>query len=248
MVLGIAQRCSPPPSAWSRHSGRGLHLARAITGYRQNGGRLGRHRTAGCRDLDVRRAVRHPAAQQRGERAAGSVVKLGDVMASKIKEGGGDDLEENSEINVTLFIDVMLVLLIIFMVAAPLATVDIVDLPSCRPADTARGQAGLHDAEKDLRSRPATARSAATLSVRNLDAVTEGNKDTRILLRADKAVDYGSVMDVMNLLRGAGYAKIALSAWKAHRRNTMIRRALTGAPPFERPPKDYLRPLCIRRR
>ena len=43
-----------------------------------------------------------------------------------------------------------------------------------------------------------------------LDAVTEGNKDTRILLRADKAVDYGSVMDVMNLLRGAGYAKIAL--------------------------------------
>ena len=43
-----------------------------------------------------------------------------------------------------------------------------------------------------------------------IDAVTEGNKDARILLRADKAVDYGSVMDVMNLLRGAGYAKIAL--------------------------------------
>ena len=43
-----------------------------------------------------------------------------------------------------------------------------------------------------------------------LDEVTDGNKDTRILLRADKAVDYGNVMDVMNLLRAAGYAKIAL--------------------------------------
>ena len=43
-----------------------------------------------------------------------------------------------------------------------------------------------------------------------LDAVTDGNKEARILLRADKAVDYGNVMDVMNLLRGAGYGKIAL--------------------------------------
>ena len=133
-------------------------------------------------------------------------------MAGRIKEGGGDDLEENSEINVTPFIDVMLVLLIIFMVAAPLATVDInVDLPSSVAQPAKREDKPVFmTLKKDLTVSIGNGAIARDSFGPALDAVTEGNKDTRILLRADKAVDYGSVMDVMNLLRGAGYAKIAL--------------------------------------
>ena len=133
-------------------------------------------------------------------------------MAGKIKEGVGDDLEENSEINVTPFIDVMLVLLIIFMVAAPLATVDInVDLPSSVAQPAPREEKPVFmTLKKDLTVSIGNGTIARDSFGPELDAVTEGNKDTRILLRADKAVDYGNVMDVMNLLRGAGYAKIAL--------------------------------------
>jgi len=133
-------------------------------------------------------------------------------MAGRIREGGGDDLEENSEINVTPFIDVMLVLLIIFMVAAPLATVDInVDLPSsvARPAPR-EDKPVFMTLKKDLTVSIGNGEIARDDFGPALDAVTDGNKDARILLRADKAVDYGSVMEVMNLLRGAGYAKIAL--------------------------------------
>jgi len=133
-------------------------------------------------------------------------------MASRIKEGGGDDLEENSEINVTPFIDVILVLLIIFMVAAPLATVDInVDLPSSVAQPTKREDKPVFmTLKKDLTVSIGNGAIARDNFGPELDSVTEGNKDARILLRADKAVDYGSVMDVMNLLRSAGYAKIAL--------------------------------------
>lgn len=133
-------------------------------------------------------------------------------MAGKLKEGFGDDLEENSEINVTPFIDVMLVLLIIFMVAAPLATVDInVDLPSSVAQPAKRDDKPVFmTLKKDLSVSIGNGEIARDNFGPELDAVTEGDRQTRILLRADKAVDYGSVMDVMNLLRAAGYAKIAL--------------------------------------
>jgi biopolymer transport protein ExbD len=134
-------------------------------------------------------------------------------MAGSIREGrNDDDLVENSEINVTPFIDVMLVLLIIFMVAAPLSTVDIhVDLP----ASTAKPQ------QRPDKPLYLTVKSDLSLDLGNdsvprerlahaLDQQSQGNKETRIFLRADKTVDYGALFEVMNLLRDAGYLKIAL--------------------------------------
>ncbi|ESX03987.1 MULTISPECIES: TonB system transport protein ExbD [unclassified Mesorhizobium] len=133
-------------------------------------------------------------------------------MAARIREAIDGDLEENHEINVTPFIDVILVLLIIFMVASPLATVDVnVDLPGSTATPAPRPETPLFLTLKD----------DLTLAIGNdsvprqafaavLDGRTKGDKQTRIFLRADKAVGYGELMEVMNLLRGAGYLKIAL--------------------------------------
>src|SRR5271154_504876 len=94
------------------------------------------------------------------------------------------DFSETHDINVTPFIDVILVLLIIFMVAAPLSTVDLpVDLPS----STATPQ-----------KKP--------------DKPTDVSKDRPIFLRADRAVPYGEMMDVLEILRAGGYSKIKLVA------------------------------------
>jgi biopolymer transport protein ExbD len=132
-------------------------------------------------------------------------------MAARLDDGG-DELAEVHEINVTPFIDVMLVLLIIFMVAAPLATVDItVNLPAATAEPQPRPDKPIFlTVKKDLTLALGEQPIGRETLGESLNAVTMGDKDTRIFVRGDKDVPYGAMMEVMNLMRKVGYLKIAL--------------------------------------
>jgi biopolymer transport protein ExbD len=132
-------------------------------------------------------------------------------MAVKLSRSD-DTLEENHDINVTPFIDVMLVLLIIFMVAAPLSTVDInVDLPASTAQPQQRPDKPVFVTIKpDLTLAVGDAQVSQEGLAAAVDAATGSDKQQRIFLRGDKSIAYGHVMEMMNVLRKAGYLKIAL--------------------------------------
>ena len=130
-------------------------------------------------------------------------------MAFNLKRS---EREPMSEINVTPFVDVMLVLLIIFMVTAPLLTVGVqVDLPETS-ADTlpeesepltltinSKGEVFIQETKIEFNNL-----------IKKILAVSKNRTDTRIYVRGDKTINYGRVLEVMGKLSGAGFTKVAL--------------------------------------
>ena len=133
-------------------------------------------------------------------------------MAVTLKDPQDGDLTEISDINVTPFIDVILVLLIIFMVAAPLSTVDVpVELPVSNAQPQPRPDKPVFltiKSDLSLVIGDDPVRRGTLQAV--LDQHTGHDREQRIFLRADGVVAYRELMNVMNLLRDAGYLKIAL--------------------------------------
>jgi len=129
-------------------------------------------------------------------------------------EADDDDFPLSHDINVTPFIDVMLVLLIIFMVAAPLSTVDLpVDLPTSSAQPQKKPDKPTYVTIKaDLAVAIDETQIKRVDLVRLLDGMPGQGKERRIFLRADRGVPYGELMDVLERLRVGGYLRVALVA------------------------------------
>jgi biopolymer transport protein ExbD len=120
---------------------------------------------------------------------------------------------DNSEINVTPFVDVMLVLLIIFMVASPLATVDVkVDLPPSRAVPGKTDKPIWVSLKDDNSIYIGNNKVNYGNFSQRLNEATQSNYNMRIYIRADKKVVYKEVMRLMNVIQDTGYYQIALVA------------------------------------
>ena len=117
-----------------------------------------------------------------------------------------------SEINVTPFVDVMLVLLIVFMVTAPLLTVGIkVDLPKVKATALTDIQDPIEITVKlDGEVYIGESKVKVENLIPRLNAITEQNTEARIYIRGDRVVAYGRNMEIMSIINSAGYIKVAL--------------------------------------
>ncbi|MCD9004976.1 TonB system transport protein ExbD [Luteimonas sp. XNQY3] len=133
-------------------------------------------------------------------------------MGFKLDSGDEVDGAGLHEINVTPFIDVMLVLLIIFMVAAPLATVNVpLDLPvSSAQAPPEPQEPVVVSLQADLRVFVGETEVERAALAGTLHTLLAGDRDARVFLRADRTVPYGDLMRLMDALREQGYQKVAL--------------------------------------
>ncbi len=139
-------------------------------------------------------------------------MAVGIQERSRKRGGGRRRRKPMGDINVTPLVDVMLVLLIVFMVTAPLLTTGVaVDLPRSESSPLpgqdeplsvtvdAGGRIFLQESEINLEQLPA-----------RLVAVTQRNKEARIFVRGDRGVDYGTIMGVVSAINRAGFVKVAL--------------------------------------
>jgi biopolymer transport protein TolR len=137
-------------------------------------------------------------------------------MALSISSAGGGRRSGRrrplAEINVTPFVDVMLVLLIVFMVTAPLLTAGVpVDLPKTKAQTLAQDREPLSiTVRKDGRIYLQNTQIAPEVLVEKLKAISANGYDQRIFVRGDAAVPYGRVIEVMGILNTAGFTKVGL--------------------------------------
>ena len=150
-------------------------------------------------------------------------------MAASLKMASGHAARRRSkpmsEINVTPFVDVMLVLLVIFMITAPLLTVGVqVDLPETK-ASTIKGndEPLAVSVDKDGKVYIQDSETAVDAITAKLRAISSNNSDIRIFVRGDSGVNYGRVMEIMGVINAAGFRKVALIARQPGSRKTDAR-------------------------
>ena len=139
-------------------------------------------------------------------------------MAGPFINGNGGGARQRykpmSEINVTPMVDVMLVLLVIFMVAAPLLTVGVpVDLPQTKaPAITEQKEPLVISINAENKLFLQNTEVGDDELVPRLQAITKNNPEADIYVRGDRAINYGRVLEVMSLISAAGFTKVSLVA------------------------------------